>query len=358
MRNAPIAPREERPEDRPDQGSGDRCSAIPQGSEASPDTPRRLTGGSSGWNTQGNGRFSRPVSGRLLQARLARWRPLLILIFLAVSAASASLAVQHHLGLPLDPAPLLVLMATTFFVYTINRYADMTEDFANDSSRAAFFARNRLLLPLGIAAGLAAMLYLGATHRLHWFHLALAGIGIAYSYPLLPVLDRQARLRWARIKQQPFLKGATIGLCWSTGTVILPMLHAWREVRMDLPLAALMIGFFLAVFTSATHCDLEDAAGDALAGNATLPVLLGTKATYVLLAAIHGIWIATLAAAAALWGLGTGHLAVLLSMASFPLAYLLPAHFRLLPKSDTDVIADLCVLHFALGLVLLGSRGG
>ena len=80
-------------------------------------------------------------------AQLRRFRPIVLVCYLAVLGMAAVASASLYMGLRVSPLACVVSLATIFGVYTLNRFTDMKEDFANDSYKSIFFTRHRHLDP-------------------------------------------------------------------------------------------------------------------------------------------------------------------------------------------------------------------
>ena len=94
-----------------------------------------------------------------------------------------------------------------------------------------------------------------------------AAVGYFYNSPLLPSKPH------LRLKNMFIIKNLSSGAGWSAGLLIFPMLRAHAQA--DGRFFTALVYMFAMVTTYEILWDIRDAAGDAMAGILTLPVMLG-----------------------------------------------------------------------------------
>jgi 4-hydroxybenzoate polyprenyltransferase len=193
------------------------------------------------------------------------------------------------LGLPLNPAPLVVGLVT-FAVYTSDRITDVETDALSNPSKAQFIRKyERFLYPL------TAIAYGGAVT------IAVTGGPVALGLTLLPgafwifyasdYLNGLSR-RFYRMKEILLLNTAIIAFAWAITITWLPF--AFASEALSPATAVLFAYFFLCTFVLAEVSNVGDRDGDAKIGVDTIPVVFGTSGTR------HALYLVNLLTAALL----------------------------------------------------------
>jgi 4-hydroxybenzoate polyprenyltransferase len=183
--------------------------------------------------------------------------------------ASTALVVQRATGKPVDGAGLALLLFGILAAYSLDR---LRETATNEESQ-----RLLLTLRIGTAIGIAGSAVL----------LVLLPFRIAMLGPVLGILV----LAYSRLKSLPILKTVLVSAVWTWSLIAFPFhdgswlgWHAWM-LPVAIPLACLYASGCLL-------CDLKDMQHDRAASVASLPVLVGTRATIataIVLAAIGAV---------------------------------------------------------------------
>ena len=121
-----------------------------------------------------------------LKLRLLELKPVLILLYLSFMGCLSVFSVQMYLKLSFQPLICLCSMGIIFGIYTSNRFTDIEEDFTNDIGKALFFHNKKAYYGFAIAALAASMGILLYQEKLNWLHFLLIGMGVGYSYRVVP----------------------------------------------------------------------------------------------------------------------------------------------------------------------------
>jgi len=202
-------------------------------------------------------------------------------VYLSLASCAMMYIASMFQGISPGAIPLAIGFCITFSIYNLNRKSDEVEDGINHASRYAFTKKyERMLLSLAVAAYAGALLlsfrYGAAAAAITAFPLLC---GILYSFPLLP---RSTGFR--RLKDIPLGKNLTISCAWTVPHVLLPVVLAGKAAGPMTWVTSLF--FFSLVFVNTVIFDMRDVGGDAAAGIRTVPVLLGTRKTSLLLAGL------------------------------------------------------------------------
>jgi 4-hydroxybenzoate polyprenyltransferase len=199
-------------------------------------------------------------------------------------------AVQLYLAQGLRPLTTLMVAALTLFIYALNGFSDHAEDAANDPARALMLRRSAAwTLGLASVVMLSAGVLLALRGRLHLSYGAIAFVGVAYSFRVIPYL-RGGSLEWLRLKDVALLKNLTIAMTWAAAVFLVPVLDAGQEWRFSSGLTFVALTYLLLVAHNSLFCDVRDEPGDREAGVRTLPVVLGAQRCFALTFVLAMAW--------------------------------------------------------------------
>jgi len=185
---------------------------------------------------------------------------------------------------PLVPNP-LVLMISFCYIFSVHIWNRMEAHHHHDAGavppRVALYARHHAF-SIGLTVALAGLSLALAIH-MGWpetiLLLAAYLIGLAYNIALTPFGLH------VRLKDLPASKDIFTATGWTAVAVILPAIShpaaQWKT------LLAAVVAFILA-FVRSSLFDFTDIQGDRLLGRETLPVLIGSRRTRILLAGLSG----------------------------------------------------------------------
>lgn len=167
----------------------------------------------------------------------------------------------------------------TFSVYSLDKTTNSNEDTINMPERAGFLAgRKKLILYYSLAAyALSALLILREMPTaLPVIFIPLAANAV-YGSKLIPGMPR--------LKDIPVVKNLVVAISWALVTTLLPAMQAPRITG---TIVAFVLYFMLAkVFINAALYDVRDVKGDREMGVKTMPVLLGSRRTTIILLALN-----------------------------------------------------------------------
>jgi 4-hydroxy-3-methylbut-2-enyl diphosphate reductase len=243
---------------------------------------------------------------------------------LAVGAALMTFGIHHWLGLPLAwPYP-AVTGAYVMAMYLLNPFLDPLGLGAKGPARARFLARNKTVLMGAAWTCLATALLLSAFLDLGSFLMVVLAsfLGLTYKRGLG---FGSARLRLQAI---PASKDLLVALALAIISVVVPLWHySWSWDRR----AWVGVLFVAAlVFARSTIQNIQDMQNDQVMGRETLPILIGRKATKLVL-----VGVLALAWGANLWLIPGGEVArpwlaaiLLTACFAYPLLHLWLFHER------------------------------
>jgi len=210
-------------------------------------------------------------------------------LLLALGAAAMTFGVHHWLGLPTSWTYPVVTGAYVMAMFLLNPFLDPMGLGAKGPARARFLARNRFVLVgtgvacLAVALTLSALLGLGS-----FLMVILASVlGLTYKRGLG---FGSARLRLQAI---PASKDLMVALSLAILSVVVPLWH--HQASWDRRAWAGIVFVAALVFARSTIHAIRDMQNDQVMGKETLPILIGRRATKLVLMAILGLaWIVNL----------------------------------------------------------------
>lgn len=240
----------------------------------------------------------------------------------------------------------VVIALLTVAIYGHNDLTDQVEDGVNDPAQAAALAdRRRWLASIVGAAGVGALV-VAATGGLMVVLLALvpAAVGVCYNARILPGPGPD------RLKELLVVNTVATAAAWAVPVVLLPVAFAGAVLG---PLALAATGFlFVRTYAASEFANVGDAVGDAAAGVATLPVVLGERATRWLLVGIDA-----LSAGLVLLAVPAGVVPASTALALLPgiaiSAVVLQPHVDLVPTARQPEVRDVEFGVSAVALLLL-----
>lgn len=201
-------------------------------------------------------------------------------LFIGVTGFFKTFMTFILLGMEPDFNVCLVIFLVTFSIYSLNKLTDIKEDAINMPERMRFLAgRKRLVLLYSLAAYLLSIFlaFIDTPVAVPIVFIPLAA-NLVYGSKLLPGIPR--------FKDIPVMKNLFVALTWAICATLLPIAHIGQKPE---TLAAIVFGFLLTKsFINTVLYDIRDADGDREHGIRTIPVLLGTKKTVVILLALNG----------------------------------------------------------------------
>lgn len=200
--------------------------------------------------------------------------------YVALGAGCLCLACMRILGLTPEVAPVAVAMLYVLSMHLLNHLTGTAEDRYNDPERARFYEHHRLLLSLIsiTAGGMGIMAASKMGTAAFVILLVMSLLGLSYNLYILP--DRPG-WNYRRIKDIPGSKTVLIAAAWGVVAVLLPGVAA--KGFLTASIAVVFVWATALVFARTAFFDLLDVQGDRIMGKETLPILLGSGRTLVLL---------------------------------------------------------------------------
>ena len=282
----------------------------------------------------------------MLLKSVRKYFPVFVLVNIAISGTFCVYAAMFYMDIPFRPVLLLLCAGLIGGIYTLNRATDSKEDFCNNSGRAMLFLNRDKLIVIGSTLLAGSFLSLTLMQKLNVYHVVLVLVGITYSLPLIPW-----RKGFLRLKQVPLAKNLAVAVFWGLSVFLIPSLFEERILFSDAAHISIVISLIIATFTNTVFNDVRDANGDLLAGNNTLPILLGRNRTLLIIAALNVTWIVV---SGAFWVGGViagSYLAFFIMNSVYPVGYYASLFRRARVHPALEMLSDLCLLVFGLGLI-------
>jgi len=175
----------------------------------------------------------------------------------------------------------LIASLYVFSMHVLNRLADKPSERFNQPGRTEFYERyGNWMIIAGVLSAIVAL-------ALSWFQgilpfvllLAISALGMIYNLRLFP--SRPGKItRYQKLKDIPGSKTILVALAWGVVTSLLPPLA--QEAKL---LTGSFVAFFFSailVFIRSTLYDFKDIQGDLMVGKETIPIVLGKRATEIL----------------------------------------------------------------------------
>ena len=284
----------------------------------------------------------------------SRWRSFLQAAFgssslMAVGAGLMTLGVHKWLGLPLGWRYPILTATYVVAMYLLSPFLDPLGLGAKGPARARFLERNRVILLASAVAALAITLGLAISLGIKVLVVVTGAalVGTAYK--------RRFRVggREISLRSIPGSKDVVVSLALATVVVITPV---WQEGRIwDLRAFAAIFLVGVLAFVRTVIYEIRDMQNDQIVGKETLPILMGKRATKVVLLALLGTLLA-----GTLWltfeNRSQGHplavAMVLVVCAAYPVLYLWLFHERFTTgKNRFELSVD--ISFYLVGLLAL-----
>jgi len=185
-------------------------------------------------------------------------------------------------GLECNATCIAIMVLIGFSVYNLNRKTDEAEDAINGGDRYRFTKKYEKQLYTAALAGYGLAILLGILNG--WMVLFIVLIplvsGVLYSIPCLPSASG-----YRRLKEILVVKNLMVGIAWGATLTFIPatVMHASSTQAT----AITLIFFSSYAFIASTLPDIRDKKGDEQAGIRTIPVVIGTERTLILVTAIN-----------------------------------------------------------------------
>lgn len=218
-------------------------------------------------------------------------------VLVALGAGGLAFAAAEMSGDSFRLLHLLIPVAYVFSMLNWNVYAELQAGELVDRARAELFRRHgRLLTAFTAALGLASLVLAALLGTLPLLVLLVSAVlGILYTIPVFPAGSGR---RYRRLKDIPGSRNILFAGAVAVVTVILPLLGASGETVV-LPLVGIAVTVLFVstvAFVRSVALDFKDMQSDLFAGRDTIPVVVGTRATKVLIAALLALSAASLVA--------------------------------------------------------------
>ncbi len=266
-------------------------------------------------------------------------------IYVALGSALLTNANARLLGVNFGWAPYAVAFCYILSVHLLSHLTDHGAFELDNSPRLAQYHRHgRLFLTLSVVAALLSVVFAATAGVLPLLlMLALCALGLVYRINLssligLPRWAGGASLR-SPLHLIPASKDLFMALGWSLVTVFMPLLMTGLPVHLTAVALTFAVTFLLVIVRS-LFFDIRDIQGDKIVGRETLPTIIGTRGTKLLILALTGLQVLLLVAGAWLGAL-TSFAWPMLAVTGFICLYLLLYHRRVIYQGlEVEMLGD------------------
>lgn len=280
-------------------------------------------------------------------------KPVFVLLYLSAIATFAFVCGAIYIGCPIDKLLVLTSALIVFSVYAINRFTDR-EDLINDINKRLFFDNNPIILFLSILSLCLSVVTLLLFDRLTIFHIMIIFSGLAYSYKIIPILEKDKKIKFLRIKDIIFAKSIIVSLIWGASFFTISWSIYPNYIKNPIEIVLFIIGCSIATFVNTNFADIRDYKGDLTFNIPTLPVRFGIKNTYLYAMFIpSAIWLTTIITLNIMGIIGLQSLLFLLINLFFPLIYIFGYLKKIISNKLIEPCADAYIGVYAIGLLAL-----
>lgn len=288
-----------------------------------------------------------------LKTKLADFKPILILLYLSATGFLGIMSVQYYFSLKIDPVICFCFMGLVFSIYTFNRYTDYAEDFANDISKYVFFQKKGFFFLSAIISVITTFGVLLFLQKLHWLHVMLILTGFCYSYRIFPLVSRDKRVFFVRLKEIVLLKNLLVSFWWPVSLLCFPILFSSEQNLGLVSIKWIGASLFVLIMNNTLFHDIMDKTGDELSGINTLPTKFGIQKSFLLLWSLDTIMIVAIC-----WAVFDKAIDLKLGLFLGLLTFFPPLYKGLyivfkLRRGILEFLCETDVILFSIGLLLL-----
>jgi 4-hydroxybenzoate polyprenyltransferase len=239
-------------------------------------------------------------------------------------------------------------------IYLLNRVIDK-EDKLNNFERWQFFngtrARTFFWITISAISLIGPILTLLALqhYRAAVLFIGISLFGTMYSIKMIPLFYKG--IRWISLKDIPLIKTIVVASTWAGSALMLATtISGISFFRIDI--LAIFATCFICTLNSTITADARDTQGDRQRKIYTIPVLIGSRATFILLTVINGLGVVC-AALLAMIGILPLQLVIYVGVCIVWTGLcIVPQYTRLFPLSKTslELLVDSHVMICAIGL--------
>ncbi len=202
-------------------------------------------------------------------------------IYLAFGAGCLCYACTKLQGISNSLLPSIVAMLYILGMHIFNHLTAIHADIYNEPKRAAYYKKNKWQLAIFAMAAGATGLFLVSRMGIVPFILLfiMSVLGLSYNLRVIPATFCHGKYK--KLSDIPGSKTILIALAWGIVTALLPAISIFGKFSLaTIPAFLLSTGI---VFARTVFFDILEMQGDRIAGQKTIPLLLGDKKTIKLL---------------------------------------------------------------------------
>lgn len=225
--------------------------------------------------------------GSMTFQRFGLANAILPILFLGSTASFQLTACYLYLNKKPNFMIVVLLFGITTGIYLLNRIVD-NEDKFNNLSRWQFFNGTVTQRCFWISVSVFALLLpvlIPLYYKKTGIALIFLGIsisGLFYSIKLVPFIQNR-KLKWICLKEIPVIKTLVVCFIWGISALVLSVTDVnFSLLRNDILFILFIL--FISSLNSTVASDVRDVIGDRMRRIYTIPVMIGTKSTFMLLA--------------------------------------------------------------------------
>lgn len=202
-------------------------------------------------------------------------------LYLAFGAGCLCYACTKLQGIDNSLLPSIVAMLYILGMHILNHLTAIHSDVYNAPKRAEYYRKNKAkLAAFAIAAGSAGLFMASKMGTAPFVLLLIMSLmGLSYNLKIIP--EKLCKSKYKKLSDIPGSKTILIAIAWGIVTAILPAMSTSSSFSpATIPAFLLSTGI---VFARTVFFDILEMQGDRIAGQKTIPLLLGNKKTIKLL---------------------------------------------------------------------------
>lgn len=255
---------------------------------------------------------------------------------------------------PPDLDLILTFSVITYFLYIINKYTDIEDQFQKEDD-IHFFRNHPCILVVSFILLFISIVDLVIKEKFNICHFVVIVAGVAYSIKIVPVLKKR-KLELIRLKDVFLIKSVTVAMIWGFSMFAINWCEYPNLIDRTQQILLLSFVLTLSIFVNTIFADVRDYYGDSIAGIRTVPVCVGIRNTYVFFMYLPILCILViLFLSFFLCHIEKSVFLLSLLISSFPVIYIWLFERKICNCKVISYLADSDVVFFSLGLFLIGK---
>jgi 4-hydroxybenzoate polyprenyltransferase len=272
-------------------------------------------------------------------------------LYLGLLGALCAVGAASYLNIPFQPDIFPVAFGLIASVYFFNRYTDVKEDFINEKIKPQQSLNRKNFIITGSIFAITTILYLVISTKPVWYIATLLGIGILYSFPLIPTI-KEKKLSFCSLKKIPLGKNLLVSGLWSLSIFLVPSALADKPIVWTSTLIVMLGAIFISSFANTLFNDILGVVGDRAAGIKTLPVINIDLAEWVLKLCMMILLLSPMATLLLFKNIIEPSIILLLAIVA--MFNYVSYHYKVFPNRVLAITSEIDLVVIFLGLMLAG----